>query len=338
MLRSAFDKYNLQLSGPTLSIFQRFKTSWPKLNQKKFKTGIVDKTVQSVLSSAERNDLGNFARKYIAEKHPRADYKELLELVLVFLGLSEENKQFKAPGALHHARWMAKALYCLKIFIFRNQFSMSSAEFNAILEISLFILKIYIKPWIEAPIAAKAPFNDLNFAKNVMNYSVFNTLISQEVTKKILNHLWYLTPEAVALAFFDETIDIREKKEMIKQLSEEEKNENKKISISLEELKSKKLSDFVNRKTLQFFDRLSIPVDFLSAEPSEWKNHPSFTIGSNIVKNLFVVNDTAERFVKLMEDYNVGLTKNEEEKQFILQMVTNYRKQYSTTNKKDLCN
>jgi len=45
---------------------------------------------------------------------------------------------------------------------------------------------------------------------------------------------------------------------------------------------------------------------------------------------LRVVNDTAERGVKLFEEYNSLLTNDEEEKQFILQVVEANRKAVPT--------
>lgn len=84
-------------------------------------------------------------------------------------------------------------------------------------------------------------------------------------------------------------------------------------------------------------ERFNIETNFLKLDPSKWHNESEFQKGMNIVKNLHVVNDTAERFVKLMEEYNAALTKNEEEKQYILQTVTDYRKKYGSINKSDLC-
>jgi len=51
---------------------------------------------------------------------------------------------------------------------------------------------------------------------------------------------------------------------------------------------------------------------------------PRFTVEYNnareIISSIKVVNDTAERNVKLMEDFNQKITKNEEQKQFLLQV------------------
>ena len=55
----------------------------------------------------------------------RHDYLELATLSLLFPGgtFPEAMKvvTIKEPGAIHHARWMAKALYTLKIALFRKQ-------------------------------------------------------------------------------------------------------------------------------------------------------------------------------------------------------------------------
>jgi hypothetical protein len=54
---------------------------------------------------------------------PRDDYLEFLKLCLVILDEKEPGKdrvQFSPPGAYHRARWMAKGIYCLKIYRFRE--------------------------------------------------------------------------------------------------------------------------------------------------------------------------------------------------------------------------
>ena len=51
--------------------------------------------------------------------HPREDYEELLHFCLMFLGgpVSSQTK-FRAPGAYHKARWMAKVVCALKMTLF----------------------------------------------------------------------------------------------------------------------------------------------------------------------------------------------------------------------------
>ena len=69
-------------------------------------------------------------------------------------------------------------------------------------------------------------------------------------------------------------------------------------------------------------------MDFLQNDLLEWEDDNSFQMGLEIIKQLQVVNDIAERGVKLMEDYNKILSRSEEEKQCILQIVSEYRKKY----------
>jgi len=69
---------------------------------------------------------------------------------------------------------------------------------------------------------------------------------------------------------------------------------------------------------------------------STWENNLKYKRGKEIISKLKVVNDTAERAVKLIEDFNKIGSKNEEQKQYILQVVTEYRQRYSNSNKSTL--
>jgi len=93
------------------------------------------------------------------------DFKELLELCRIFLGgyldVNEAKPSFRTPGAFHYARWMAKAIYSLKRDLFQKQFSLTAKEKRGIQELVLFVSLIYIRFWHEAPLAVKAPLNDL---------------------------------------------------------------------------------------------------------------------------------------------------------------------------------
>ena len=53
--------------------------------------------------------------------HPRKDYKELLQLLLIYFGgWIENNFSFRIPGALRQARWMIKVIYTLYESILLN--------------------------------------------------------------------------------------------------------------------------------------------------------------------------------------------------------------------------
>lgn len=68
-----------------------------------------------------REDLIEFYSNAIKEYSPREDYKDLLQLRLVFLGGSQEEEfSFRSPGEMLQPRWMAKAISSLKIFVLKD--------------------------------------------------------------------------------------------------------------------------------------------------------------------------------------------------------------------------
>ena len=55
-----------------------------------------------------------FALACLNDQHPRDDYRELLELTVIYMGgVPPRGIRIMAPGQMHRARWMAKAKYAL---------------------------------------------------------------------------------------------------------------------------------------------------------------------------------------------------------------------------------
>lgn len=82
--------------------------------------------------------------------------------------------------------------------------------------------------------------------------------------------------------------------------------------------------------------KLSIDLDFLNMDPASWDENISYLNAKETMKNLKVVNDTAERGVKLMQDFNGLLTADEEQREFILRCVQDHRRQYPDCRKETL--
>jgi len=104
-------------------------------------------------------------------------------------GNLDKKLKIHPPGAMHQARWMSRAIYCLKIYIFRNQYSLLSSEKNAIRDICVFIVRFYLKAWFSCTLPARAPVNDLNFIKCLKLYENEHSKISKAALTKISNHL-----------------------------------------------------------------------------------------------------------------------------------------------------
>lgn len=185
-----------------------------------------------------------------------------------------------------------------------------------------------------------APNHDLNFIKISISHAKIDKAVSDAVLDKMRTHLWYLSEEFLGLAFFDPAVCVEDKRKMVANLELPSKNTHiREVSAkALRSFASKNLSDFVTAATLKFFNRFCISTDFLEDDPSNWNNSQVYEDGAAFCHGLHVVNDLAERGVKLMTDYNKVLTKDEEGKQFLLQVVENYRSERPTFRKCDLLN
>lgn len=106
-------------SGPEIQMFKRFQNSWAAIDQGSFRTGLHDAEVAAKITVDKREEVLIFVQQQLEEQQPREDYRELLKLVVIFLGgIPPGGIRFRAPAGLHRARWMARLLYGFKIFMF----------------------------------------------------------------------------------------------------------------------------------------------------------------------------------------------------------------------------
>jgi len=113
--------------GPDVALFNRFLTDWPYTDQSAYETASED--MFDLCTAVLGAEMVNFCKLTREESQPRADYKELISLAMIFLGGADPAEvSFRAPGAFHQARWMAKAIYSLKLFLFQHQFSLTTNE------------------------------------------------------------------------------------------------------------------------------------------------------------------------------------------------------------------
>lgn len=327
-------------SGPNIKIFMRFCEFWPFLDITCPESGVSDAYVLSHLSDV-REELIKFAQQQLEKFSPREDYRELLLLSLIYLGTKEPNDiRIRKPGAYHRARWMSKLIYCLKIFLFRSQFTLTARESSAIREITIFIVRFYIKAWFMAPSSIMAPYNDLNLYKDLSRYSTINKEVSTAACKSLSGHLWYLSEKLVSLAFFDDRVASEEKLRMVEALRENDGVDDPpcRIQIQPSDIHAKSLPDFVTKNSSELFTKLNLNTDFLDSHPDSWKDNPSYTTSQSTLKHLKVVNDCAERGVALISAFNPILCQDEEQKQYLLQIVEENRHNMPNANKSTIVN
>ena len=164
-----------QTTGPKEEVFKKLIDNWDKLDldncslievprHKRELAGHIDEMVtflQDWIKNSTKETLMN-------------DYLELATLTLLFLGGSMPNGKglvtIKAPGAFHHARWMGKSLYTLKIALFRNQLGeiYTPEQLRNIYSLAIFMSIFYTKAWLTCTSAANAPSNDLELMKKLL--------------------------------------------------------------------------------------------------------------------------------------------------------------------------
>ena len=115
-------------SGPDIPLFKRLRSQWPSNDKTKF-TVPSDNHFSGSFGELRDEMTAFYTTALEKGGFSRDGYAELLHLNLVFLGGAPNRTiEFKAPGALNHARWMAKAIYSLKIDLFREQIKLTSRE------------------------------------------------------------------------------------------------------------------------------------------------------------------------------------------------------------------
>ena len=146
----------------------------------------------------------------------REDYKEFCQLVVVALGGQIDKFRFRLPGADHHARWLSKGIYLPKIFLLSSVFKLTVEEEEQVRRLVIFILVFYARPWMQAPVAAAAPRNDLNFHLNILRYRKLEPVVAYRLLEVIRRHQWYLTAQWVPLALADKEVPEEEREDLAK--------------------------------------------------------------------------------------------------------------------------
>lgn len=244
-------------SAPTFDYgCSELKAAWKYLDLNRFSP--YDEEDQIILESAInfRADVIPVLKSQIKKHRLRDDYAELTDLALKFFGESTTStKQFMVPGAVSNARWMAKAIYALKSFLFRDQLNLDQQTLNQLRRFSVFISSVYVKRWNYCTNVFNAPINDLEFLKEIEMYSEIDDEIAAVAKNAFCRHLTYVTNEMILLLIFSNQTPHNEKEIMRQQLSREvnERTENSiKYQHTDEEYSLLQLRDFVSSRSLSY--------------------------------------------------------------------------------------
>ena len=278
----------------------------------------------------------------------QGDYREFLELVVVSLGREVPNFKFKLPGADHHARWMSKGIYYVKIWLLSRVFVLSEEEKQKVERIFKFVVVFYAKAWFLAPLPASAARNDLQFQYNMLRYRELEPMAVWKVLPSIKRHHWYLTAQLIPLALCDPGLETEERELLAKTIFNTPREHITTGRPDFPDMvwdnpsdKRPSLHTVVNSNSWLMFEILGLQKEqkpeWLQVPSSMWYLFADYRKLEEFTFNLSVTNDVAERGVRLITDF-LNKTHDESQRQALLQTVEFFRELVPNMNKCSLAN
>ncbi|ESO06295.1 hypothetical protein HELRODRAFT_160458 [Helobdella robusta] len=269
-------------TGPEILFFKRFREKWTEMNH----TPEARSTSLIIVSDA----IKAFIKCQLEVRHSRDDYLEFLLLAAHIVGL-QVDVAIRKPGARHRARWMAKAIYALKIELLftvnKTIFNLTARKLQGIQRLNRFIICVYLQSWFSCRLTADAPVNDILLIQRLHDYD--DAVLGSTGLKMMLRHSWYMSPELATLALFSSLLSDKEKTDLVRTIQADREHYHKVLTICVK--------------------------------------HP-------ILMPVFLMYLLkTERGVALVKHFNETITKDAEQKPFLLQVVEQHRKNFTEYNR-----
>lgn len=215
----------------------------------------------------------------------------------------------------------------LLMYLFRNQLRenklITLKEEASLRSLSMFVVFLYAKYWLQCMSASDAPINDLLMLRDIKDYEKIDSMVARSALKALNRHLWYLSSELVCLAIFSDKVAIEEKNAMVSALSIEDPSSTRRVRVVVDSpyaTADRNLHEFVSNRSLFLFKKLKLDISFLTE--SEWLSSSQYKLSKMVVDKLTVVNDPAERGVGTVTKFiKSGITTDEAMLQALLAVV-----------------
>ena len=159
-------------------------------------------------------------------------------------------------------------------------------------------------------------------------------------------HLWYITPQLLPMILCDDGTEPEMRESVAKRLLSIPRHLNIQpgkptfphIEVVGNQFHISKT--MLNEKSWLLFNLLKFSdedMKWLDQPHTEWEAYPGYTKLFNFVNNMKVVNDIAERGIKLISDFANKCT-DEQQRQSLLQVVEFHRNEFKDYTKKTLRN
>ena len=330
-------------TGPENPHFKRLKSTWQSIDKSKdFKLLNITNDWLVGRKTAVVKSIQEELMRSSTQKHPplRADYKESAENALAILGDTPTNYHHRKPGATHSARWMGQLIYSQKMFMWSEQLGYNKKLITLVERVNQFTALFYTANWLQASSGVDAPINDLKLFHDMIDYKAFDKQVAEAALKKLTNHRWYLTEELVVFALFSDNPVMTEdsKRRMADRLLSCPRPEEFRLgrSIFKDILRETLLHDLIGPESWFLFITLGVNYDWLSTPVKEWKLHHDFAVAKEFAHTVKVVNDAAERGVKLSTECATIITDNPIQRRALMQAIEDHRKSFPDFKKSTL--
>ena len=338
--------------SPEEKLFAHFKENFSRLDKsdvQQFQWPADEESPSSQFITERASAVKAWAEaRSVSGSFPREDYKELLELLIHALNgkikrrssktgkVREVSFNMEDPGAFHHARFMSKAIYFIKMFMLLPQLTqldlITNVESVAIERMSTFIVLLYGQYFLQTALTTSAPRLDLGFWRNAKRYACVDLAISNAVVQSVHRQMFYLTEELVMLSLCDKDTDDSKKEELVRALLRQDRPqefEPQKPKFKVELLLNKnpdepKLADFVGPRSWLMFDIFDVDVLWMQYPPSNWNQNPEYQRFYGLLNGLICVNDVAERNVQNVCQY-AEFSKDSERRDRVVKVVNSHR-------------
>ncbi|KAG7165322.1 hypothetical protein Hamer_G007126 [Homarus americanus] len=294
VVRAAASNIFGKTSAPTDPLFQTLKKRWSQLHHSQYLRLDIANLPESDWLSHLRHRTVSYL--LTVTEWAREDYREAAELTLLVLGVNPpRGTHFLRPGACHHARWMAKIIYYLKIYMFSHQLELSSYLCVKLQRMAIFVSLLYTPAWLKSPVAEDAPVNDLQLHQELLRYRAVDCEVADAALAVASRHLWYLRPQTVVLSLCSEKLSAAEKKEMATKLScLEETNDYANDNLVIQQ--TTRLSDLIDERSWMIFKEHHVcGTAWLMSPVEDWEKNEEFMKLKDFSRSLKVTNDVAER-------------------------------------------
>ena len=230
------------------------------------------------------------------------------------------------PGPTHSARRLSQVLYNQKIYMWADQMNYDNETVSKLHRLVTFLVLFYVPAWLKCNIGADAAINNLNFLQSMLEYKPYDASVSTAAFQKLHKHNWNLTEENVIFSLCSQNIAISKesRQQMADRLLLMPRPDKFRQGIPVLRQpvdQNTHLIDLVGPESWFIFEALGLKHDWLRKHVTEWDMSTSYQEMKSFVNSVKVVNDAAERGVKLNTDYAAILTDDPQQRERILQAV-----------------